>query len=306
MGNVGKAVSTPKIPLLMLTYGAMDGLGRRMRFIGKLVKTMRPSLSKELESLGVPLEAEYYGVGSLFSAFFYGLLFAIMTFAILLVNKDFQMDVRIRVTAAVGISFFAIFYVLHLVYPSILLKKKAVRSEKDLLFALREIMLGVNSGVPLFDTLKNVSNERYGQVSEDFSGVVKKIESGMAEKEALKELALLTESEYMRRAIWQMINALESGASMSTALPGIVDALENQTYRNIRSYSANLNFLMLVYMLIAAAIPSLGITFLVLLSAFSGMGVSVDKILMLIGGSALGQIVMIGYMASTRPEIFGG
>jgi hypothetical protein len=103
-----------------------------------------------------------------------------------------------------------------------------------------------------------------------------------------------------------MINALESGASMTTALPGIVDALESNTYRMIRSYSANLNFLMLVYMLIAAAIPSLGITFLVLLSAFSGMGVDIPKILGLIIGSAIGQIVMIGYMGSTRPQIFGG
>jgi len=297
---------TPRIPLLMLTYGAMDSLGRRMRFLGKFMKAMRPSLGKELESLGVPLEAEYYGVGSLFSAFIYGLLFAVMTFAIMLINKDFPMDARIRVTLAVGFSFFAIFYVLHLMYPSILVKKSSVRSEKDLLFALREIMLGVNSGVPLFDTLKNVSNENYAQVSADFAGVVKNIESGMSEKDALKKLVLLTESEYMRRAVWQMINALESGASMSTALPGIVDALENQTYRSIRSYSANLNFLMLVYMLIAAAIPSLGITFLVLLSAFSGMGVSVDKIVGLIAASAIGQIVLIGYMGSTRPEIFGG
>jgi hypothetical protein len=36
------------------------------------------------------------------------------------------------------------------------------------------------------------------------------------------------------------------------------------------------------------------------------MGVTVEKILFLIFGAAIGQIVMIGYMGSSRPEIFGG
>lgn len=295
-----------RIPLILLPLGAMEELGRRMKGVGKALALMRPSLDKDLKGLGIEIESCHYCVGALFSAFIYGILFFVMAYAILMVSPTFDSGMKMRIGLAVGFAFLAIFYMLHMIYPSILIKKIAVREDKDLLFALREIMLGVNSGVPLFDSLKNVSLGNYGYVSDDFVLVVKQIESGYSEKEALKSLVLRTESEYLRRALWQMVNALESGASMTTALPGIVEALENHTYRNIRSYSANLNFLMLIYMLIAAAIPSLGITFLVLLSAFSGMGVSVEKILGLIIGAAIGQIVMIGYMASTRPEIFGG
>jgi flagellar protein FlaJ len=295
-----------RIPLLLLPFGAMDEIGRRMRGLGRVLCAMRPNLKKELKGLEIDLDPDCYCVGAFFSALIYGVLFSIMSYVILLFSQSFAPELVARIPIAAGFGFFFIFFMLHLIYPSIIIKKVAIREDKDLLFALREIMLGVNSGVPLFDSLKNVSIGNYGYVSDDFTMVVKLIESGESEKEALKTLVLRTESEYLRRAIWQMVNALESGASMTTALPGIVDALENHTYRMIRSYSANLNFLMLIYMLIAAAIPSLGITFLVLLSAFSGFGVSVDKILGLIFGAAIGQVILIGYMGSTRPAIFGG
>jgi hypothetical protein len=103
-----------------------------------------------------------------------------------------------------------------------------------------------------------------------------------------------------------MVNALETGASMSSALPGIVEALESFLFREIKNYSSNLNFILLIYMLVAAVVPSLGITFLVLLSAFSELGVDMKTVLSLVVGSGIMQIAMIGYMSSTRPEIFGG
>jgi flagellar protein FlaJ len=295
-----------RIPLVLLPFHTIDEMGRRMRGLGRILSLMRPSLKKELDGIEVKLDPGSYAVGSFFSALVYGVIFFLLSYLLLFFLGGLAPDLMLRVPILVGFGFFVIFFLLHLVYPSIILKKIAVREDKDLLFALREIMLGVNSGVPLFDSLKNVSIGNYGYVSDDFTMVVKDIENGKSEKEALKALVLRTESEYLRRAIWQMVNALESGASMTTALPGIVSALENHTYRMIRSYSSNLNFLMLIYMLIAAAIPSLGITFLVLLSAFSGFGVSVDKILGLIFGAAIGQVIMIGYMGSTRPAIFGG
>jgi len=295
-----------RIPLLLLSFHSLDEIGRRMRGLGRVLSLMRPSLKKELDGLDIKLDPGSYAVGAFFSALIYGVLFSLLSYLLLYFLGGLSPELMVRVPILIAFGFFMIFFMLHLIYPSIIIKKVAVREDKDLLFALREIMLGVNSGVPLFESLRNVSIGNYGYVSDDFTMVVKDIENGKSEKEALKALVLRTESEYLRRAIWQMVNTLESGASMTTALPGIVNALENHTYRMIRSYSSNLNFLMLIYMLIAAAIPSLGITFLVLLSAFSGFGVSVDKILGLIFGAAIGQVIMIGYMGSTRPAIFGG
>jgi hypothetical protein len=59
-------------------------------------------------------------------------------------------------------------------------------------------------------------------------------------------------------------------------------------------------------MLAGVVAPSLGITFMVLLSAFSGLGVTMETVAMLLGFTIVVQIVIIGYMSSLRPELFGG
>jgi hypothetical protein len=99
---------------------------------------------------------------------------------------------------------------------------------------------------------------------------------------------------------------LESGAKMSDALEGIAVSVENHIFREIKDYSTNLNFLLLIYMLVGVVAPSLGITFMILLSAFSGLGVTIQSVLVLITCTSFIQMALIGYMASTRPDIFGG
>ncbi len=295
-----------RVPFVLLSYGSMEEIGRRMSGLANVLKTFRPRLGAEFDALGIRIKPDYYRVGCFFSAMVYGLLAFGLVMALLMGAHTMTMQQKIYISFLTSFLFFLIFFSLHLYYPRMLVMNVAARSDKDLLFALREIMLSINSGIPVFYALKNVSLGSYGQVSEDFAHVVQQIESGVSEKEALRTLALHTESDYFKRVLWQMINVLETGSSMTTALPGIVDALELYAYRNIRTYTSNLNFLMLIYMLIAAALPSLGVTFLVLLSAFSGIGMTVEKILVLIIGSAIGQIVLIGYMASSRPDVFGG
>lgn len=294
----------PRIPLLLLSMGSIRSVGRRLDFIGKPLAKLQPDFGNVLRKVGVTVDPEYYMAGAMVSAFLYGLISFALTSVLLSINPDFEEPLRISL--AVGIMFWLVFFMLHIIYPKIVLKKVAAKESRELLFALREILMDVQSGVPLFDSMKNVSSAGYGYVSSDFGQVVKEIEAGLSEREALRTLALKTESEYLKRAVWQMVNALESGTSIGIALPSIVDSLETYLYREIKNYSANLNFLMLIYMMSAAVIPSLGITFLVLLSAFSDFGITLETVGMLVGFSVFMQVILIGYMSSTRPEIFGG
>ena len=291
-----------RIPVLLLSLRSTKKLGRRFKGLGSALIRVQPGLGEVLAKIRMDVEPEAYVVGSLFSAFFYGLIF----FAVSMLALTMRGVEPLYQSLGIGIAFWFLFFSLHLIYPAIIMKKIAAKESKDLVFALREIMMDVNSGVPLFDAMKNVASADYGYVSSDFEMVIKKIERGVSQLDALRSLALESESEYMKRALWQMVNALETGASMGSALPGIVTALENHLYREIKDYSSNLNFLMLIYMLGAAVAPSLGITFLVLLSAFSELGVTMETIAILIGASALLQVFLIGYMSSTRPEVFGG
>lgn len=292
-----------KIPVMLLSQGNMERIGRRLRPLGKAALSLQPRLKIILPKIGYELEPEAYCGASLLSSFFYGLVL----FAISFVATSLRGTAEpLMLSLVVGIGAWLVFLVLHLVYPGIVLSKMATRESKDLLFALREIIMGVDSGVPLFDSIRNVADAEYGYVSAAFTGVVRDIESGIPEVDALRMLALRTESEYLKRTLWQMVNALESGASMESALLSMVESIEGYTYRDIKNYSSNLNFLLLIYMLVASVVPSLGITLMVLLSAFSGLGVDVTTLALLVGSSALVQTILIGYMGSTRPELFGG
>lgn len=303
--NPAPAVSKKgvKIPFLLLSEKSSISVGKRFRGLGKYLMLLSPSLKSVVPKLELGFDGRTYAVASFFSSLIYGIAFSLIVLVVLTIKGA---DNAPNMSIAIGLAFFFVFLMLHLFYPKIVITKVAVAETKDLLFALREMMMDIDGGVPLFDAMKNVSGGNYGYVARDFDWVIHQIEGGVPEREALKQLAIRTESEYFKRAIWQLVNALESGAGMSSAITSIVNSLEAHLYREIKNYSANLNFMMLIYMLVAAALPSLGITMLVLLSAFSGLGVNITTLALLVGSSAVMQVVMIGYMSSTRPEIFGG
>ena len=293
-----------KIPVLLFPLNTVRRLGKRLRGLGENLVKLQPKLGETLAKIEIEVEPEEYAAASFVSSFVYGLLFFAVAMAALLIRGAEQEPLYLSIM--LGVAMWVVFYLLHMIYPAIELKKISVKESRDLLFALREMTMGVKSGVPLFSTVRNVGNADYGYVSQDFRWVTQQIESGVPEREALKLLAVKTESEYLKRAVWQLVNAMESGAGMGDALAGIVSSAEEYIYRDIKNYSSNLNFLMLIYMLVAVVVPSLGVTFLVLLSAFGDLGVTIESILMLIGISAAIQIAMIGYMSTTRPEVFGG
>lgn len=291
-----------RIPFLLLSFKSMERSERKLKWLGRGLCRLSPSLGDALGKIRLDISPQAYATGSLLSSLIYGVLVGLVSAAALLIRGEAALFPAI----AIGAAFWLLMLALHLTYPGILMRKIVAKESKDLLFALREIMIDVNSGVPLFDAMKNVACADYGYISRDFEMAVRQIERGVSQLEALRNLALSSESEYFKRAIWQIVNALETGSSMGTALPGIVQSLENHLFREIKDYSANLNFLMLIYMLTAAVVPSMGITFMVLLSAFSELGVTMQTVAMLVGASAIAQIVLMGYMGSTRPEIFGG
>ena len=289
---------------MLLPDSFIAGLGRRGSRIGMLLLPLFPSLRTTLQKVRMDVEPDAFITASLASSLIYGVIFSGIAYGAIAIRA--QETNPIAVSAGVGLAMVFLFFMLHVIFPSITMKKIAVKENKDLLFALREIIIDVDGGVPLFDSLKNVSTSGYGYVSRDFEWVVREIDSGIPERTALKELAVKTESEYLKRAAWQMVNALESGSRMSDALESIALSVENYLFGEIKNYSSNLNFLLLLYMLCGIVAPSLGITFMILLSAFSGLGVSMQSIMMLVGMTTIMQVIMIGYMATTRPELFGG
>jgi len=209
--------------------------------------------------------------------------------------------VYVLTIAPLAIGFLAFFYVVQ--YPMLIISKKIRDLDRHLLFSLRHMQVQVKSGISLFDALVSVSKGDYGLIAEEFRKCVKKISTGLSETNALEQLIFKNPSMYFRRVIWQVTNAIRTGADLSDTLDAIVENLANEQKVAIRRYGSQLNPLSMMYMMLAIILPSLGITFLVLLSTFSGFAVTEMIFWFLLCILIVFQFSFIGLIKSRRPTI---
>ena len=293
-----------KLGLMLYTPEKAMKIGRGFTWIGRFLEKIFFSTKYGLAKAGIGIPAEKYLAASFFSALAYGSVFFFIFYFILFFRDGAISSGNSVLAGLIGIVFALVFFFIHLIYPEILAKRYASGIEQGLIFALKSMLVQVNSGIPLFDAMVNVSRSNYGNVSAEFGKVVKGISSGESEALALEKLALNTRSEHLKKTAWQLLTSIRSGASVQGALATVVESLSGQQVRAIRDFAAELNLWILLYLLLAAAIPTLGITFMVVLSAMSGASIGPEHIIMTIAGAAAMQFVLIGFVRTRVPKVY--
>lgn len=187
-------------------------------------------------------------------------------------------------------------------YPKIKAKRISRELEKDLPYALRHMLIEVRSGISLYEAMVSVS-EDYGEASEEFERIVKDINGGKPQIKALEDSIVRNPSMQYRRAMWQMINALKSGTDVSSTLETLVDSMIKQQKLAVKRYGKELNPYVLMYLMIAVIVPSLGVTFLIVLSTFTGLGLGQFLFFQILGGLIIFQIFFLNFVKSKRPEV---
>jgi flagellar protein FlaJ len=188
-------------------------------------------------------------------------------------------------------------------YPKIILAKKARNLEKNMVYALKHILVQVKSGVPLFNSIVTVSEKNYGEMSLLMKKLVKEVETGTPLEAAMDEMALESSSENFRRALWQISNSLKSGVEISETLRNIISNMTHEQRIAIRRYGSQLNPLTLVYMMVAVILPALGITLMIVMSSFSGTAVPQSIFYLLLFAVGAFQFIFIGMIKSKRPSV---
>jgi pilus assembly protein TadC len=139
-------------------------------------------------------------------------------------------------------------------------------------------------------------------LSHEFKRAVNEINTGKSEIAALEMLARDNPSLYFRRVLWQMVNALKSGADIGQTMKQIVDNLSEEQRIAIKKYGAQLNPLALMYMIFCVIFPTLGITFLLVISSFIGIGFDLEYMLIgILVFLVMFQFMLIGLIKSRRP-----
>lgn len=199
---------------------------------------------------------------------------------------------------------FILMLIVFIVYPRILVRKSVEAVDRDLVYALKDMLIQISSGVSLFEAMKNVSNSEHGLVSQEFRLVVQDINAGEAQDIALEKLAVRTESEFMKKTIWQIVIALRSGASIQGTVKNLVDNMRQYQSAKVKSYTQEMNLWILLYLIVAIAIPSLGATLITILSSFGNTQVREPVFLGMLVACFLGEYVIIKYVKISRPLVY--
>jgi len=190
-------------------------------------------------------------------------------------------------------------------YPRIYSSHKARDVEKNLIPALQDILVQLNSGVPIYRIMVNISHSDYGEVSQEFKKITSEINSGTPQIEAIEKAGKTHLSKYFQRVLWQISNGMRAGNDMSIVIEESIRNLSDEQAIQIQNYGSTLNPIIMFYMLIAVIIPSLGITFLIII--FSLLDIP-EKMIQITFGFVFGlvvfmQIMFLGVIKSRRPSL---
>jgi len=190
------------------------------------------------------------------------------------------------------------------ILPGVDIMRRSRMIDNTLEYMLKDIQIQLRSGVPLFDTIVNVSRGQYGECSKIADGIAKEVESGRSIAEVLDDVGMWSPSEYLRKVLWQIVNAVRSGSDIVKALEAISRDIRLDKEARIKMYSRELNLWSLIYMMFVIIAPSMGVTLLVVLSSFIGGAYITEAtfwaILVVVG---FVQIVFITFLKEKRPNI---
>lgn len=291
-----------KIPF---TFSDVEILKRRSKSfisLSKKINRKKIKLTDYLLGCGVNVDAYNY-IAICYRNISINFLFLSVFFTSLL----FFLSVAYFFLYGLGISLMISLFIfmIQMNYPKVFLLNKSRNIERNLIPALQDLLVQLNSGVSLFEVIVNIASSDYGEVSSEFKRAVKQINSGTSQIDAIENLGKLNTSSYFRRVLWQLSNAMRSGSDMSVVIKEEIRNLGEEQAIQIQSYGSKLSPLIMFYMLIAVIIPSLGITFMVIIASM--LNISGDMVTILFVAVFVFvmfiQIMFLGIIKSRRPSL---
>lgn len=293
-----------KIPFSIIPFNRLKRLSKPFSPITRKLEIYFPSLNLFLKNIEMNVNPfEFINMCFLASLVFY--VFSSIILTIFLFLFQIESFVTVSLTVAIPLTLFILLQ--QLLYPKLKSNRRIKDIDKNLLAALEHIMINLNSGVPLFNTIVAISSENFGEVTVEFKKAVKKINAGEPQLDVLNQMADENPSLFFRRALWQLVNGMKSGADVAVVIKDIISALSEEQLIQIESYGGKLKSLAMFYMIVAVILPSLGMTFLIVISSFIGTSETVSKIIFwgLYAFVLFAQIMFLAMLKTIRPTLLG-
>ena len=225
---------------------------------------------------------------------------AAITFVFFMFFSKFSMDLRLLPVAFV-IMFMAVFFFI-MQTPYGIIRKREREINKEVLFAGRYLLVKMESGVPLFNTLIDAS-KGYGVCSSYFKEIVDEINMGTPIEQALENARNYNASEKLKKILWQIVVSLKTGTDVTEAMRSTLKAITAEQVIEIKEYSKKLNSLMMFYMIIAVVVPSLGMALFIIFSSFLNLTITSGYMFFIIFLLAILQLSFISIIKASRPMV---
>ncbi len=287
------------IPFSILPQNQLYKFSKPFRGLAQKIEKKIPFLEVHLKQAESRLNAIDYISMCLVSTSLMFLFFLLVSLPAIALGASWPMPIVV----SVAITLFV--FMQQLAYPNLIASKRVRKIEQNLLPALQDMHVELNAGVPMFNILVNIANGDYGEVSIEIGKAVKEINAGMDQVESLEVLAVRNPSLLFRRSLWQIVNGMKTGADIGRLIEDVMNSISDEQLTQIQRYGGQLSPLALFYMLIAVIAPSLGTTFIIVLSSFIALEAQFVKIIFygILVLTLFLQFMFMGMIKSRRPSL---
>lgn len=174
--------------------------------------------------------------------------------------------------------------------------------DREVLFAGRYLLLKFNSNVPILQTMYDASSS-YGVSANFFKGIVAAVSAGTPLEEALEKARKHTPSERFKRILYPIIVSLKTGSDVTKTLEETLKTIRESLMTEVKGYERKLNTIILLYLVIAVIMPSLGFAIAMILLTFIGIEVNSLLIGLVLLILAVLQYFFVMWIRSVKPVI---
>ncbi|MDE1823113.1 MAG: type II secretion system F family protein, partial [Candidatus Micrarchaeota archaeon] len=139
--------------------------------------------------------------------------------------------------------------------------------ERDVLYAARDMIISMRSGLPLYNAIATVS-VGYGAASQEFAKIIEYAQLGMPIEEAIDTVSQRSGSKTFKRIMLQASMSIKAGVDIVGTLQEEINEASQERVIELRRYGQRLNALAMFYMLFGIIFPSMGIAVASILTTF--------------------------------------
>lgn len=204
----------------------------------------------------------------------------------------------------IGVFIVALFFsiALFLNSPQSTISKRRKEIDKDVLFAGRYLLVKMESGTPLYNSLIDAS-KGYGIAAKYFKEIVEDIGTGTPIEKSLDIARKYNSSEKFKKILWQLSLAIKTGTDITIPLRATLQAISRDQLGQINAYGKKLNSIMLFYMVAGIVIPSLGMTMLIIIAGVIGFKITTIVLVLVLIVLAFVQAVFVLTIKGLRPSV---